>query len=194
LALLLAGLLGLIATGAISDVVVVPLLFLWWFARVVYESLPQALLWGVLVAIAVLLLAKSLSWSAAPLPTVEPQVDSYGPMADWSRWLRDSSRDDHARWRLARRLSQLAVETLAFREQCPPHEIGRRLDDGSLDVTPELRAYLRAGLSPYAPRPKQRRRLGQPAPDPAPARPFATDPKLIIDYLEHTLQHTIGES
>jgi hypothetical protein len=61
LAFVLAALLALIATGAIVDVVVTPLLFLWWVARVLYEALPQALLWGAFVAIAVLLVAKSLT-------------------------------------------------------------------------------------------------------------------------------------
>jgi hypothetical protein len=194
LAFVLAALLALIATGAIVDVVVTPLLFLWWVARVLYEALPQALLWGAFVAIAVLLVAKSLTWSLAPLPPAEPQADTRGRVSTWSELLRESSRDDHGRWRLAQRLSQLAIEMLAFREQCPPHEISRRLDNGSLDLPPDLRAYLRAGISPYAPRPKQRRRFGQPAQQPARPDPLASDPNVVIDYLESALQRTIGES
>jgi len=194
LALLLAGLVAMIVTGAIDDVVIVPLLFLWWAARVLYESLPQALLWGVFVAIAVLLLAKSLSWNDAPSPAVEPGLTSVGRVSDWSRFLRESRRDEHARWRMAQRLSQLAVAMLAFREQCPAHEISRRLDNGSLDIAPQLRAYLRAGSLPYAPAPRKRRRFGQPAPDPARTGPLAIDPQQMIEYLEDTLQHTIGEA
>jgi hypothetical protein len=192
LALLLAGLLALIISGTIGDVVVVPLLFLWWAAQVLYTSIPQALLWGVFVAIAVLLMAKSFPWSSAPLPPVAPQTVALGRVADWARWLRNSRRDDHSRWRLAQRLSQLAVETLAFREQCPPQEISRRLDEGSLDIPPQLRAYLHAGRAPYWPKPRQRRRFGRPAQDTAHADPLAIDPQLVIDYLEETMQHTIG--
>ena len=220
LALLLVGLLFLIASGAFEQVVIVPLLFLWWVARVLYESIPQALLWGIFVAIAVPLIAKSLAWRAAPLPTAVPQAGTRGHVADWSRWLRDSSRDDHARWQLAQRLSQLAVEALALREQCSPQEINRRLQNGSLDLPPDLRAYLRAGLSLYAPRSKPRSkgiarnwlfgRLQRPArasrdgmrPSDrvvprAPAahtNPLDVDPALLIEYLEHTLQLAIGEA
>ncbi len=190
LALLLAGLLALIINGTIGAVVVVPLLFLWWAAQVVYESIPQALLWGVFVAIAVLLVAKSFPWSTAPLPPVASQAVLLGRVADWSRWLSKSSRDDYSRWRLAQRLSQLAVEMLAFREQCSPQEISRRLKNGSLDIPPQLRAYLHAGSTPYTPKPRLRRRFGRPAQ----AVPLATDPQLVIDYLEDTLQHTIGAS
>jgi hypothetical protein len=192
LALLLVGLLTLIINGTIGELVVVPLLLLWWAAQVLYASIPQALLWGIFVAIAVLLVAKSFPWSSAPLPPAAPQTALLGRVADWSRWLRDSRRDDHSRWRLAQRLSQLAVETLAFREQCPAQEISRRLDDGSLDIPPQLRAYLQAGRAPYWPKPKLRRRFGWRAQENAHADPLAIDPQLVIDYLEETVQHTIG--
>jgi hypothetical protein len=188
LALLLVGLLALIISGTIGEVVVVPLLYLWWSAQVLYASIPQALLWGLFVVIAVLLVAKSFPWSTAPSAPAAPPAVSQGRVADWSRWLHNSSRDDHARWRLAQRLSQLAIETLAFREQCPPQEISRRLRDGSLDLPAQLRDYLHAGSAPFTPKPRQRRRFGQPAQ----TDPLAIDPQLVIDYLEDTLQHTIG--
>jgi hypothetical protein len=192
LALLLIGLVALVISGTFGEVVVVPLLFLWWAAQVLYASIPQALLWGVFVVIAVLLVAKNFPASRAPLPLAAPQAVAQGRVADWSRWLHDSRRDDHSRWRLAQRLSQLAIETLAFREQCPPHEISRRLEHGTLDIPPQLRAYLRAGSMPYWPAPKLRRRFGRPAQDTAHVDPLATDPQLVIDYLEDTVQHTIG--
>jgi hypothetical protein len=192
LALLLAGLLALIISGTIGEVVVVPLLFLWWAAQVCYASVPQALLWGVFVLIAVLLVAKNFPGSSAPLPHVAPQTDTPGRVADWSRWLRDARRDDHSRWRLAQRLAQVAIETLAFREQCPPQDISRRLDDGTLDIPPRLRAYLNAGRAPYWSKTKQRRRLGRPAQGTAHIDPLAIDPQLVIDYLEETVQRTIG--
>jgi hypothetical protein len=192
LALLLAGLVALIITGAIDDVVIVPLLFLWWGARVLYESLPQALLWGILVVIAVLLIAKSLPWSSAALPAAGSGQASAGRVSDWSRILRESSRDEHGRWRLAQRLSQLAVEALASREQSPPHEISRRIDDGTLDIDPQLRAYLRAGSLPYAPTPTYRRWFGRQVAEAARADPLTIDPQLLIDYLEESMQHTIG--
>jgi hypothetical protein len=192
LALLLAGLVALIVSGAIVDVVIVPLLFLWWAAGLVYESLPQALLWGVFVLIALLLVAKSLPWESAALPAVDPGPASAGRVSNWSRFLRESGRDEHGRWQLAQRLSRLAVEALAFREQCPAQDISRRLDDGTLNIDPQLRAYLRAGSLPYAPTPRYRRRFGRRAKDAPQADPLAIDPQLLIDYLEETVQQTNG--
>jgi len=192
LALLLVGLLVLIINGTIGAVIVVPLLLLWWTARVLYESIPQALLWGVFVAIAVLLVAKNFPRGSAPLLPVAPQTVVLGRVADWSRWLHNAHRDDHSRWQLAQRLAQLATETLAFREQCEPQEISRRLHDGSLDIPPQIRAYLHAGNTPYWPQPSQHRRFGRLTPARARADPLAIDPQLVIEYLEKTVQHTIG--
>jgi hypothetical protein len=186
LVVLLLGLVALVVSGTFGEVVVVPLLFLWWVAQVFYQSIPQALLWGVFVVIAVLLVAKNFPAGSAPLPPSAPQSVAHGRVAEWSRWLHDSRRDDHSRWRLAQKLSLLAIETLAFREQCSPQEIGRQLRDGSLDIPPQVRDYLQAGSAPFTPR--LRRRFGQPAQ----ADPLATDPQLMIDYLEETVQHTIG--
>jgi hypothetical protein len=193
LALLLIGLLALVINGTIGEVVVVPLLFLSWAVQVLYQSIHQALLWGVFVLIAVLLVTRSFPWGSAPLPPAEPQAEPQGRVADWSRWLHNSSRDDHSRWRLAQRLSQLAIETLAFREQCSTQEISRRLRDGSLDISPQLRAYLHAGSAPYTPRPRPRLRLfTRRAQATAPADPLAIDPQLVIEYLEDSVQHMIG--
>lgn len=194
LALLLICLLALIINGTIGDTVVLPLLFLAWAAQVIYQSIPQALLWGIFVAIAVLLVAKSLPWSSAPLPAGEQQAAAHGRVANWSRWLGAAKRDEYSRWRLAQQLAQLAIDTLAFREQCSPQEISRRLDDGSLDIPLQLRAYLRAGNMSYTPKFKQARRFGWPGRDTPQPDPLAIDPQLVIEYLEHTVQHTIGAS
>jgi hypothetical protein len=188
LALLLAGLLTLVISGTFGEVVVVPLLFLWWAAQVLYQSIHQGLLWGLFVLIAMLLVAKNFPSSSVPLPPATPHTAALGRVAEWSRWIHAARRDDHSRWRLAQRLALLAIETLAFREQCAPQEISRRLRDGSLDMPPQVRAYIQAGSAPYTPRPKLRGRLGQPAQ----LDPLATEPQLVIEYLENSVQHTIG--
>jgi hypothetical protein len=192
LALLLTGLLALIISGTIGDAVVVPLLLLAWAAQVLYQSIHQGLLWGVFVLIALVLVATSFPWSSAPLPSISPHAAARGRVADWSGWLGAAKRDDYSRWRLAQRLSQLAIDTLAFREQCSTQEITQRLNNGSLDIPPQLRAYLYAGNMSYTPKFRPRRRFGRPAQNPPRADPLVLDPQLVIDYLEHTLQQTTG--
>src|SRR4051812_21031452 len=92
LALLLIGLAALVISGTFGEVIVVPLLFLWWAAQVLYQSIPQALLWGVFVVIAALLVAKNFPSSSTPLPAATPLAAAPGRVAEWSRWLHASHR------------------------------------------------------------------------------------------------------
>ena len=85
----------------------------------------------------------------------------------------------------------MAIETLAFREQCPPQEISRRLEQGTLDIPPQLRDYFRAGGRPTGPAQTAPRFFSGRRKDSA-ADPLAIDPQLVIDYLEETMQHMIG--
>jgi hypothetical protein len=192
LVLLPIGLLALIINGTIGDTVVVPLLFLGWAAQVLYQSIHQALLWGIFLLIAVVVVARSFPWRSAPLAYAEPPAAAQGRVADWSRWLGASKRDDYSRWRLAQRLTQLAIDTLAFREQCAPQQISRQLSNGTLDIPPQLRAYLYAGNMSYTPKFRPGRRFGRPAQVAQQPDPLALDPQELIDYLEHTLQHSTG--
>ena len=168
-----------------------PLLFLWWAMQVLYSSIPQALLWGVFVVVAVLLVAKNFPASSPSLPTVTPQR-SPGRVTEWSRWLHDARRDDHSRWRLAQKLSLLAVKTLAFREQCSPQEIIQRLNDRSLDIPPQCAPTYAPATRHIAPRPKLRRRFGGERRT-TQADPLETDPQLVLEYLEETVQHTLEQ-
>ena len=51
----------------VAEVVVVPLLFLWWAAQVLYQIIPQALLWGVFVVTRRAAGGEKLPPSSAPL-------------------------------------------------------------------------------------------------------------------------------
>jgi len=200
LALLLVALLVMVATGSVSDLIVVPLLYMFWVARLLYASIPQALLWGGFLAIAVLILWRSLIWRSPPEPARDPDIAVHGRVSAWVRVLNESGRDDHMRWRLAQRLGQLGLETLACKERCAPQEVRHRLEEGSLDMPAELRAYLRAGTAYYAPEIRMRRSwwraipFGGRAGIAQRARPLDLDPEQVIQYLEETLQQMIGVS
>jgi hypothetical protein len=199
LATLLVGLLALVVTGAVRDLIVVPLLYIVWIARLLYESLPQALVWGGFVVLAFFLVGKHVVLRLPPAPDRDPPAASPGRVTTWARLVGPAARDRYTRWRLAQRLSQLALETLAHQARGQPEQLRRRLEDGALDIPPELNAYLRAGQAQYAPRSSPRRwwppaipgrRLGA---APAPA-PLDLDPEELVQYLEQIMQQSTGES
>jgi hypothetical protein len=199
LALLLAGVLALAATGAVRDMIVVPLLYMFWVTRLLYESIPQALQWVVFLLVAVLVAAKSLARRPPPPPNPHPATVQAGRVAAWERLLRQSS-DDYGRWRLAQRLSAMAMQTLAEREQCSPHELRQGLEDGTLELPDDLRSYLRTGLAFSAPASRlggsfwQRLVAGYRMSGTTRAAPLDLDPEQVIQFLEQTVQRTIGAS
>ena len=81
LILLLLGLLALIITGTVREVIVIPLLLLVWLARLIYESIPQVALWGVFLAIAALVAWKSLAAPRAALSTPGRERAASSPRA-----------------------------------------------------------------------------------------------------------------
>jgi hypothetical protein len=199
LTLLLAGMLVLVVTGGVRDMIVVPMLYMIWLAGQLYQSIPQALLWGVFLVAAVLVALQSLAWRLPPPLYPNSATAQLGRVAAWERLLRESTEDDYARWRLAQRLSAMAIATLADREQCLPHELRQRLADGSLDLPAEVRSYLRIGLAASAPASRSQRSFwrrvlaGRIGGAQLVDRPDL-DPEPVIQFLEQTVQQTIGES
>ena len=192
LALLLVVVLILAVIGYMRDVIIIPLLYLFWGARLLYESIPQTAVWGCFLVIAVLVVARSLPRlpAASSLQAAAPPPQER--LAPWARLLRQSQRDGLARWRLAQRLGILAQDILAYEGKVTAQHIRRRLEDGSQPVPPNIRAYLRAGMTAYQPTRRSRRRplplawLG-PRREATPADPLDLDPEQVVRLLEETL-------
>ncbi|HWQ12370.1 MAG TPA: hypothetical protein VNL77_06195 [Roseiflexaceae bacterium] len=180
LGLLLAVLIAAAVRGAVRDAVVAPLLLLLWGASLLLGSLPQALLWGLLVLLAAVLAVRSLSGLRVPALRRRTVPGPAGRTAAWLRLVQLTGRDEYARWRLAQRLAQLAVELLAEREGLPPQQARRRLEDPSLDAPPAVRAYLRAGLVAYQPRPGSQGRILR-------GGPLDVDLERVVHWLEGLL-------
>jgi hypothetical protein len=65
----------------------------------------------------------------------------------WARRLYLATRGDYFKWYLARDLSQLGLELLAYRERLNPGQRDTYRDIEKLQAPPEVQAFLRAGLS-----------------------------------------------
>jgi hypothetical protein len=151
--LLLAGLLALIVTGAVREVIVIPLLALLWLLRLLYGSIPQAAIWFGFLAVAALLAWRSLATPRVALaaPRVAPSVPA--PVASWAGMFERAAADRYARWLLAQRLGQFALELLASQEQGEARGVWHYLRDESRDIPPAVRAFLLAGTQMYRPPP-----------------------------------------
>jgi hypothetical protein len=193
LALLLLGLLALIFTGLIQDVLVVPLLYLLWLMRVLIESIPQVVLWVGFLAIVAM-----VAWRSLPLaPQVQPlraqAPNPPAPVETWAGMFERAERDHYARWLLAQRLGQLALELLAHQDQRPVAHPWHYLQDESLGMPPAIQAYLRAGMRMYQP-PRRMRRLWPLVAQEAAGDPLDLDPEVAVRFLENRQNSTTGET
>ena len=193
LILLLLGLLALIITGTVREVIVIPLLLLVWLARLIYESIPQVALWGVFLAIAALVAWKSLAAPRAALP--DPQIAPLhrAPVATWAGMFRRAAHDRYARWLLAQRLGQLTLELLANQEQRAPRGMWHYLRDESRDIPPAVRAYLQAGTRMYYPASFWRRWWTWGSHVEARADPLDLDPAEVVRFLDERLFRSTGD-
>jgi hypothetical protein len=153
LVLLLVGLLALIVTGAVREAIVIPLLALLWLLRLLYESIPQAILWFGFLLIAALAAWKSLATPRLALAAPQDAPIVPTPVASWAGMFERAATDRYARWLLAQRLGQFALELLASQEQDETRGVWHYLKDDSRDIPPAVRAFLLAGTRMYRPLP-----------------------------------------
>jgi hypothetical protein len=194
LTLLLLGLLALIISGAVREVIVIPLLFLFWLVRLVYESIPQVALWVVFLAIAARVAWKSLAAPPAALRVPQAASINRTPVAAWAWMLQRAANDRYARWLLAQRLGQLAQRLLASQDEHATRGLWQFLHDESWDIPPAVRAYLQAGTHRYRPTPPYWRRW-RPwgARVESRADPLDLDPAEVVRFLDERLSRSTGE-
>jgi len=177
------GLLALLLRDFVREEVLIPLLKLVRFV----EDLPQNMLWFFFLGIMVFLAYKSLNkWRPPGLKARRPKTDHRGQIAVLAGLIEQARQGGYFRGRLAEYLAELTVETLAHQERLTPEITKERLRSGTLDVPPEILAYLRAGLmsdsAHYRKRGKMRFRSK------AQGSPLDLDPGRVVEFLEHRLE------
>ena len=193
LAALLVGLLVLLLAGAAQAAIVIPVLYAAWLAKVLYQSIPQALLWIILLIVAAFSAIRGVRWPELPPPEGPVAAPPRATVGDWATLLRRAERSDYARWALAQRLGYLASDVLAPSDRSRARPLWQLLDDGSLDLPGEVQAFLRAGTAASSSAARPRRRWAwcglrhwppwQRTPD-----PLALDPAIVVRLLEERME------
>ncbi len=154
--------------------------------RVLFESIPQVVIW-----VAVLVLLAIMAWNSLSRPRPGPfarptaAAASRAPVAAWAANFERAARDGYARQLLAQRLGQLAFDLLASQDQQSDQTIWELLRDPALDIPPEVRAYFQAGIRMQRPLPTLWGRLRAWFTKPERfADPLDLDPEQVIRFLE----------
>ena len=189
--LLAAILLAPLFRNFIREVVVIPLLYVFWIGRIVFDTIPQTGFWGCFLLIALLMASASLlKKSKSKSSTHEVKTVQPGRVETWAHLIRQATEEDYYQWRLAQPLRELILETLAHEARLTSKQIKQRLIDDQLDIPPEIRAYLQASLMSlsYLSAPRfgfRSRRL---------TSPLNLDPARVVQFLEDRYRETFRGS
>lgn len=191
LVLLLAIPLALVLRDLVGRLMATQALYLLWLGRLFLRSLHQYLFWLLFVAVALLIFISALVGEGrqrkARTPPAPPDTQ-YNPVETLARQIRIVGRGDYSRWRLAQSLGELALEALACQDHLPLAQVRQRLEAGTLNIPPEIQAYLQAGRTTlHLRRVTLLSRLGLRRKETSPS-PLDLEPERVVQFLEERLE------
>lgn len=130
----------------VRELLLYPLVYMYWSLRLVYEAVPGVIWWGLAILILVLLAVKSLSWRGERAQALE-RLDAHllSRPQSWMQQIKKTRHGDYFKWQLAREISQLALSSIANQERLTLEQAQKRLVANQLDLPPKIQAYLEAG-------------------------------------------------
>ena len=132
----------------VRDAIILPLGYYVWFFGVILDALPQSCLVSVLLAFLLYLAAKSLRRQQKlvrrPLPN-DRQLP--GNVRMWMERINLVSQGSYSRERFQHQFGQVLMRWVSHEERLSLRETVRHIQNGQLDVAPELDPYLRRAAS-----------------------------------------------
>ncbi len=180
--IVIATLLAFPLRDAVHEAIVVPIAYLLWALGLLYRSLAQEIWWLILVALVILILAKSLALQLRLPGKVPPSSRPVlGQVQKFAGWLNKSSSGIYFKWLIANRLGKLAYQILLQRGNENPRSVFDPLT-GPDDWHPsaEVQSYLQSGLHrSFADFPNPRKLFALPA-----KTPLDLEINKAVDFLE----------
>lgn len=152
LIMVLTGILLALARGITRDAIVIPLLYALWSFFYVLDGIPQSVIWAVMLLFAIAMAIRNIAPKREGVTGRQSAQDSGASVGSWARLLSHAQHDQFARWRTAQRLALLAAEQLADYERIELRRARHKIESGGLvGMSPQVHAYLRAGLAANRP-------------------------------------------
>jgi hypothetical protein len=182
LVVLLVAAIGLafVLTGAVRDLIILPLTKFFWMLKGVYGSVHDAEIWiGVLVVLAIILLFVLLRAEWGEKEVTEERQIYPGDVQQLSFWIDRGRKGAYSRWHLARRMADVALEILESRGANA--KATRQLSGPGWNPPPKVQKYLETALrTTYADYARKSATASESSLD--------TDVQSVIDYLESLLE------
>lgn len=154
IALALSSVVILLALGiesVIRELVVIPLSYLSWLIQSFSQSLPQDILWAVVILFILSVAIRSLNWRRL-LPKNKPSPGSKSAVrwinksvisaANWLYRMRLVALRQYSHPYFIQTLINVLIDVEAFKYQATPREIKERIKAGSLNLPDDIQEYL----------------------------------------------------
>lgn len=139
LGILIVGGLALTIKDVIRESIVQPIYYLLSLAILVFDSLPQQFVWGFLILVGIVIYSRSLLFDKAqPREVLKNPTIYKGHVVTWARWIDLAQLGDIYKVKLARELGNLALDTIAHREQLEINEARQQIREGKINLPPEI--------------------------------------------------------
>jgi hypothetical protein len=139
---------------SIRETLVIPILYLLWLGRLVFNSIHQAVFWGLLLLAAAILLLRGLRRRSQPGPAGARRTMRQHRSRRVAHWAvlveRTPLRSSHDIYAL-NEFRRLISAVWAYRAHLSPQEIERDIRSGVLDPPPELQLYFEDSAGPGEP-------------------------------------------
>ena len=145
--IIIAAILALLLRDLVRLVLVPPVLYVYWVARIIYGTLPQLFWWGALMLGLLFIAARSLAFRSNDTKSTESAHRARESRLElWANWIDQTNNGGYFRWYLAHELGRLYLSVLASRERLTKDQALTQLVNKKTDLPPEVQAYLETGL------------------------------------------------
>lgn len=169
----------------IQRTIVMPALYMWWVSGIFYHSIPQIVLWGVMLFLVSIIVAGSI------LPREQfsrseglKRKSIHGPIENLAVWISKTQGGIYYKWLVANRLGKIARELLIGRNGQNPGRSLQRLNGRDWNPPDEVGAYLESGLNgSFADYSQPRWLWSKPNPT-----PLDLSPQDAVEFLESEME------
>jgi len=184
-AVLLSAILAIGLRDVIQRTIVMPVIYFAWVFGILYHSIPQIVLWGVMLFLVALFVVGSML-PKEPFRRAErpKQKNSHGPIEDLATWVKNTHSGIYYKWLVANRLGKVARELLSQRAGQNTNRSLQRLNVRDWNPPDEVGAYLESGLNgSFADYPQSRWLWSKPN-----LTPLDLNPQDAVEFLESEME------
>ncbi|MCP4140771.1 MAG: hypothetical protein GY755_10855 [Chloroflexi bacterium] len=177
--------------GVVQKMIIAPLMYVFWLLGIIYNGLPQVLLWsGLLVIIFIIGLFSFINIPRPRWRIRRKEKDEPGPIEALAANISQNDQGVYFKWRLANRIGFVARDWLAYREGKEKKWKANTLEGRNWHPEEDVQRYLSVGLNgSFADYPRPRNPFSK-----GKKTPLDIDPNKALDYLESHMETGHGSN